>query len=69
MSFHVGSGGCSFSIYEEALRNSKIIFEMAKKKKMPELDILDIGGGFSMSAENPQNNFDVVAPKISQMIK
>lgn len=31
---------------------------MAKKKGMPNLDILDIGGGFSMSAENPDNNFD-----------
>ena len=69
VSFHVGSGGCSFSIYEEALKNSKVIFEMAKSKKMPELDILDIGGGFSMSAANPENNFNVVAPKISKMLK
>ena len=31
---------------------------MANKKGMPKLDILDIGGGFSMSAENSENNFD-----------
>jgi hypothetical protein len=29
---------------------------------MPDMDILDIGGGFSMSSEKEENNFDVVAP-------
>lgn len=33
------------------------------------MDILDIGGGFSMSSENPDNNFDVIAPKINDLIK
>jgi hypothetical protein len=28
---------------------------------MPECDLLDIGGGFSMSATNPEKNFDFVA--------
>lgn len=36
---------------------------------MPELDILDLGGGFSMNAKNPVNNFDQVAPKIRQLLK
>jgi hypothetical protein len=31
---------------------------------MPDMDILDIGGGFSMSSEKEENNFDVVAPQI-----
>ena len=69
VSFHVGSGGCSFSIYKESVEISKGIFEMAKKKGMPDLDILDIGAGFSMSAENPENNFDKIAPKIKNLLK
>ena len=36
---------------------------------MPDLDILDIGGGFSMSAENPENNFDRIAPKIRELLE
>ena len=32
------------------------------------MDILDIGGGFSMSSEHPENNFDVVAPQIQNML-
>ena len=31
---------------------------------MEEMDVLDIGGGFSMTAANEQNNFDKIAPKI-----
>ena len=42
---------------------------MVKKKGMPECDILDIGGGFSMNAENPENNFTVVAPKLRHLLQ
>ena len=42
---------------------------MAKNKGMKEMDILDIGGGFSMSSTDPEKNFDYVAPKINQMLK
>ena len=52
VSFHVGSGGCSFEAYEESIDNSKYIFELAKAKGMPNMDILDIGGGFSMACFN-----------------
>ena len=62
VSFHVGSGGCSFDSYKESIMNAKKVFEMAEEKGMPELDILDIGGGFSMSSGQSENNFDVVAP-------
>ena len=41
---------------------------MAKEKGMQEMDILDIGGGFSMSSEHTENNFDVVAPQIQHML-
>jgi len=30
--------------------------------KMEALDIVDIGGGFSMNSENPNYNFDKIAP-------
>ena len=42
---------------------------MAKEKGMEEMDILDIGGGFSMSSTDPEKNFDFVAPKINEMLK
>ena len=47
VSFHVGSGGCSFDAYSDSINNAKSIFEMAKAKDMPDMDVLDIGGGFS----------------------
>ena len=33
------------------------------------MDILDIGGGFSMSSGDPEKNFDFVAPKINKMLE
>jgi ornithine decarboxylase len=69
VSFHVGSGGCSFNEYRNSIINAQTVFEMAKNKGMKELDILDIGGGFSMSSTDPERNFDFVAPKINQMLK
>ena len=69
VSFHVGSGGCSFSEYRDSIINAKTVFEMAKNKGMEEMDILDIGGGFSMSSTDPERNFDFVAPKINEMLK
>lgn len=68
VSFHVGSGGCSFVSYRESILNAKKVFEMAEQKGMEDMDILDIGGGFSMSSEHPENNFDVVAPQIQNML-
>lgn len=69
VSFHVGSGGCSFSAYHDSILNAKKVFELAKQKGMPDLDILDIGGGFSMSAETEECNFDKVAPKIMNLLR
>lgn len=62
VSFHVGSGGCSFYAYKEAIVNTKLVFEMADKKKMEPLTIVDIGGGFSMDSKNASFNFDKIAP-------
>lgn len=65
VSFHVGSGGCSANEYTESIFNAKTVFEMAVEKGMPEMDILDIGGGFTMSSTDPERNFDFVAPRIN----
>ena len=50
VSFHVGSGGCSINSYQESLKNARDIFMMAKNIGLGEMTLLDIGGGFSMSA-------------------
>ena len=68
VSFHVGSGGCSFQAYKDAILDAKCVFQMAQEKGMPAMDILDIGGGFSMNAEDPQHNFDVIAPQVTKFI-
>ncbi len=35
---------------------------------MPECDLLDIGGGFSMSATSQNKNFDFVAIKLADTL-
>ena len=65
VSFHVGSGGCSFKAYENAILSAKNFFQIVKTKKLAECDLLDIGGGFSMSATSKEKNFDEIAPKLA----
>ena len=65
VSFHVGSGGCSFKAYENAILSAKNFFQIVKTKKLAECDLLDIGGGFSMSAASKEKNFDEIAPKLA----
>ena len=62
VSFHVGSGGCHFHEYRDSVGNAKRVFDLAKSKGMPAMDIVDIGGGFSMSSHEAERNFDHVAP-------
>lgn len=62
VSFHVGSGGCNINSYQESLKNARDIFMMAKNIGLGEMTLLDIGGGFSMSAQKPENNFDQIGP-------
>lgn len=70
VSFHVGSGGCSFETYEESINNAKIVFDLAESKNMQKMDILDIGGGFSQNCyHQPENDFKIVAPKVEAMLK
>lgn len=51
VSFHVGSGASDFGSFEKAIRDARIVFDMATKKfGMEELHILDIGGGFQLES-------------------
>lgn len=76
VSFHVGSGGCQADVYRTSMLGARKIFDMAKKNKMPELTLLDIGGGFAIAATcdkhwnvmNTENNFEFVAPKIMDYV-
>lgn len=35
---------------------------------MQDLDIVDIGGGFSMNSENPNYNFNLIGPQINDYL-
>jgi diaminopimelate decarboxylase len=65
----VGSGGCAFSSYKNSVENAEKIFHMAQILKMPAMDILDIGGGFSLNPFDPRHDFNLVAPKINDLLK
>ena len=72
VSFHVGTGGVSFTSYEESLRNARKVFDLVEKIGMEPLRLLDIGGGYAMCKIDPahyeQRNFTAVAPLISFLI-
>jgi len=62
-SFHVGSGGVEAAHYEKPLRDVKNIFEKAKEMELPEMDLVDIGGGFTYISEpGIGRNFNEAAP-------
>ena len=63
VSFHVGSGCRDSSRYELALRDAKILFDMAEHDYGFRMRILDIGGGFpgeTHSLWNPVDYIDAV---------
>lgn len=68
VSFHVGSGGCSFESYLRSLVNAQQVFETYERLTGKQMDILDIGGGFSMNADNKNHNFDYVAKKVNDYL-
>ena len=68
VSFHVGSGGCHFSAYQESLENAKKIFSMAKEKGMPDMELLDVGGGFSFYNKDEECNFPFVATQLQKAL-
>jgi ornithine decarboxylase len=48
VSFHTGSGGVEFESYESSLYNTRKIFDMAQQMGMEKMDLIDIGGGFTL---------------------
>lgn len=47
ISFHVGTGGVTYRSYHDSLSNARNLFNFAKNIELPDLEILDIGGGFT----------------------
>lgn len=68
MAFHTGSGGVTFESYESSLYNVRKIFDMVKQMGMEQMDLIDIGGGFTLVNKIPERNFDFVAPKIGELL-
>jgi len=46
VSFHVGSGCQTPGTFEEALRDAKTLFSLAKELGLPPFSLIDIGGGY-----------------------
>ena len=68
VAFHTGSGGVTFDSYEESLKNCRKVFDHAITIGLPPLELIDIGGGFTMVSPEQEKNFDFVAPLISEAI-
>ncbi|XP_021285045.1 ornithine decarboxylase-like [Herrania umbratica] len=47
VSFHIGSGATHFRAFEEAIAAAKTVFEKAAQLGIPNMHILNIGGGFT----------------------
>ncbi|KAI7992887.1 Ornithine decarboxylase [Camellia lanceoleosa] len=46
VSFHVGSGASNFETYCHAITAARAVFEAAPQLQMPQMHVLNIGGGF-----------------------
>ena len=68
VAFHTGSGGVTFESYDCSIRNARKIFDMAKSMGMPEMDFLDLGGGFTLIHDEKIKNFPYVAPLIGKLL-
>ena len=68
MAFHTGSGGVTFESYESSLYNVRKIFDIVKPIGRQGINLIDIGGGFTLVNKIPERNFDFVAPKIGELL-
>lgn len=48
VSFHIGSGACNPSAFTEAIQNARRVYDLASLRGY-KLELLDIGGGFTLS--------------------
>lgn len=53
VAFHVGSGCADPRTFTEAVKNSRQVFNQAKEIGMPEMNVLDVGGGFESEIFEP----------------
>ncbi|KAK8506641.1 hypothetical protein V6N13_103354 [Hibiscus sabdariffa] len=51
VSFHIGSGAMQFIAYRQAIAAAKIAFKTAARLGMPEMHVLNIGGGFTAGSQ------------------
>lgn len=68
VSFHVGTGGVSFDAYDASIRNARMLFDQAKKLGMPNMDFLDLGGGWSLLHPKAENSFVTVGSKVAKLL-
>lgn len=61
VSFHVGTGGVCFETYLSSIKNARMVFDLAEKLGMEKMDLLDIGGGYTLLNPMEVNNFVTVA--------
>jgi len=59
VAFHTGSGGVTVDPYVNSLKDAREVFDMAKSMGLPEMDLLDIGGGFTQCLDHSEGkNFE-----------
>jgi len=68
VAFHTGSGGVTIKAYRDTLQNARKVFDMASGMGLEEMDLLDIGGGFTLILPNSTKNFEEVAPIIGELL-
>jgi len=68
IAFHTGSGGVTQKAYNAQIQKARKIFDRALEIGLPEMDFLDIGGGFTMVHKDQEKNFNFVAPIISSLL-
>lgn len=68
VSFHVGSGGSGFDSFRRTLKHTKHVFDSWNRLTGKQMDVLDIGGGFTSISADPRSNFENVAPLVEDYI-
>ncbi|CAE8724572.1 unnamed protein product [Polarella glacialis] len=67
ISFHVGSGCKDPESFEKALQDAREVFRLAAERGMPELTVLDIGGGFPCEKETFAEIGACVSQKLTRL--
>ena len=67
ISFHVGSGQLSASVFRGAIRDARELFDYALKEQGYKMHVLDVGGGYPGSDES-SDLFDRIAASINEAL-